>query len=159
MSLLNAEYTITGFTATTPAGVTCGTINQFVFLGNGYDVQWSEIGNATSWPTIGTDDARSKQSGIQEMINEFGVVTGIAGGDFFGYIFQERAITKATYVGGEAVFSFDTFEEARGCFMYNRYETVDDKVFFESENGYHMLENGLIEDIGLGKVDDSYPPV
>ena len=86
------------------------------------------------------------------------MLTGIAGNDFYAYIFQERAVTKATYVGGDVVFSFDTFEEGRGCWKLRRFDRADDKVFFESESGYHMLENDLITDIGFGIVDLSYPP-
>ena len=162
MSLTNAAYTLTGFTAITPAigsgARTCGTIRDFVVIGNGYNIQWSAIGDPTDWPTPATDDARSKQSGKQSMINKFGIVTGVVGGDFFGYVFQERAITKMTYVGGDVVFTFDTFEEGRGSFNMNRYEIIDDKVFFESDFGYHVLEQGVISNIGFGKVDKSHPP-
>ena len=35
---------------------------------------------------------------------------------------------------------------------------MDDITFFESEYGYHMLENDQISDIGYGAVDDSYTP-
>ena len=149
------------FTGVTPNGRSCSTINEFVVIAdsdNPFDVRWCAIGDPTSWPTPATDAARAVQAGKQTMINEFGIVTGIAGGDFFGYVFQERAVTKQTYVGGDVVFSFDTFEENRGCWEYNRYTNVDDAVFFESEFGYHKLENGIIENIGYGFVNDTYPP-
>ena len=155
---LSNPYTFTKFTVVSPVGRTCGTVGEFVITGDGYDVQWCAIGDPTDWPTPATDDARAKQSGKQTMINRFGVVTGIAGNDFFGYVFQETAITKMTYVGGDVVFRFDTFEEQRGCHAYNRYEEVDDKVFFESRQGYHLLEDGQILDLGIGKVDVSYTP-
>ncbi len=144
---------------------TCATVNQFVMVGggdsNGFPqsaVRWSAIGDPTDWPTPGTDDARAKQAGEESLPNQFGVVTAVSGGDFYGYIFQERAITKATYVGGDIVFGFDTFEESRGCWEYNRRTNVDDMVFFESEFGYHMLQNDQIADIGRGVVDETYPP-
>lgn len=142
-------------------GVTCGTINQFVVIGladDRYSVQWCAIGDPTDWPTPNTDDARSKQSGKQSLPSKFGEVTGISGDDFFGYVFQERAITKMAYVGGDVVFTFDTFEEGRGCFQLNRYDRVDDLVIFESEYGYHAVQDGQVLDIGYGIVDDSYTP-
>jgi hypothetical protein len=157
-------FTVDWGTATivTPNGVTCATVNQFVVIGlaapDQWDVQWSAIGDPTDWPTIGSDDARAKQSGKQTLPSEYGRVTGIAGNDFFGYVFQERAVTKMTYVGGEIVFTFDTFEIGRGCWALNRYEQVDDAVFFESEFGYHMLINDQITDIGHGKINKTYPP-
>jgi hypothetical protein len=73
-------------------------------------------------------------------------------------VFQERAITKMAYVGGDVVFTFDTFEEGRGCHKVNRLARIDDKVFFESEYGYHLLENDVVTDIGFGRVDRTYTP-
>ena len=147
-------------TVVTPKGVSCATINQFVVIAdaeNPFNVRWCAIGDPTDWPTPNTDDARAKQAGAQTMRNELGIVTAVSGGDFFGYVFQERGISKMTYVGGDVVFAFDTFEEARGCVAYNRRVAVDDAVFFQSDEGYHVLTDGQIRDIGFGRVNDSYP--
>lgn len=150
----------TGITLITPTAKTCGTVRDFVVLGglstNPYAIQWCAIGDPTDWPTPATDDARSKQSGQQVFPNRFGYITGIAGNDFYGYVFQENAITKMTYVGGDTVFSFDTFEEGRGCASYNAFARVDDAIFFRSNVGRHVLQNDQIGDIGFGKVDGSY---
>ncbi|MEM8714163.1 MAG: hypothetical protein AAGE92_00055 [Cyanobacteria bacterium P01_G01_bin.4] len=120
-----------------------------------YAIRWSAIGDPTDWPIPNTDEARSKQSGQQNFPTRFGYVTAVFGNDFFMYVFQERAITKATYVGGDIVFSFDTFEEDRGCIRSGLFERIDDMVFFRSDRGYHMLVNDQIQDIGFGVVDDS----
>ena len=148
-------------------GLCCATVNDFVVVGGtrqvggaagtvGYYIQWSAINDPTDWPTPNSDDARSKQSGEQSFPTRFGWVTAIAGNDFFAYVFQEKAITKMTYIGGDRVFAFDTFEEDRGCITMGRMTQIDDKVFFQSGKGYHMLENDQIIDIGLGTVDDSF---
>lgn len=148
--------------------VSCATINQFVVIAESesgsandgpFSVRWCAIGDATDWPEPATDDARSKQAGRQQMDPSHGSVTAIAGGDFFGYVFQERAITKMTYIGGDIVFAFDTFEEGRGCWEYNRRASVDDMVFFESETGYHFVQEGQVVDIGIGRVDRTKGPV
>lgn len=146
------------------SGIICGKINNFAMVGNdgtgnpgNFTVRWSAIGDATSWPTPNTDAARAVQSGSEVLDGENGEVTAIAGGDFYGYIFQKNAITKATYVGGDIVFSFDDFEENRGCGFYNRIVKVNDAVFFESDNGRHVVENDQVFDIGYGIVDDAYP--
>lgn len=80
-----------------------------------YSVQWSAIGDPTDWPTPGTADARAKQAGTQALREEFGVIRRIVGGEKFGLIFQTNAITRMTYVGGSAVYEFDTFERKRGA--------------------------------------------
>ena len=149
------------FTSVAEAAMGCATVRDFIMImpdSNRFSVRWNAIGDVTDWPTPDTDDARSKQAGKQIFPNHFGLVTAIAGNDFFAYIFQERAISKATYVGGDVVFSFDIFEEGRGCHKVNRIGRTDDKVFFESEFGYHLLENDIIVDIGFGKVNDTHTP-
>lgn len=141
--------------------VGCATVRDFVFImptSDRYSVRWCAIGDPTDWPIPGTDDARTKQAGTQVFPNRFGYVTGVAGNDFYAYVFQERAIWKAGYVGGDVVFTFDSFEEGRGCHKINRFTRTDDKVFFESEFGYHMLENDVITDIGRGIVDKTNGP-
>ena len=164
MSNTKPSGTYTGGTFSSsgvPDSVTCATVRDFVMVAptaNRYSVRWSALGAPTDWPTPGTDDARTKLSGEQVFPNKSGYVTGISGNDFYAYVFQERAISKATFVGGDIQFSFNIFEEGRGCFQVNRIARVDDITFFESEFGYHMLENDRISDIGYGAVDDSYTP-
>jgi hypothetical protein len=135
-------------------------VRDFVVMGgvmyDRYSIQWNAIGDPTDWPTPNTDDARSKQAGKQAFPTQFGNVTAISSGDFYAYVFQERAVTKMTYVGGDIVFAFDTFEEGRGCRRQGRMLQIDDKLFFQSDRGYHVLENDQITDIGFGAVDDSY---
>ena len=149
------------FTGRTTAGaLCCATVRDFIVIGgrstDRFSIQWNAIGDPTDWPIPGTDDARSKQAGEQVFPSKFGWVTGLAGNDFYMYIFQQRAISKGTYVGGDVVFSFDIFEEDRGCVRHGMIETIDDKVVFESDRGRHILENDQITDIGFGMTDDSY---
>lgn len=138
----------------------CTTARDFVVIGgvasDPFAIRWCAIGDPTDWPIPATDDARSKQAGLQSFPSEFGVVTGVAGNDFYLYIFQVSAISKGTYVGGDVVWSFDTFEEGRGCVRQGMLAQIDDMVVFESERGRHILENDQIADIGYGITDDSY---
>jgi hypothetical protein len=149
------------YTSNPPDGIVCGRIGQFVLLSQAsdeYTVQWCAIGNLASWPTPATDAARAVQAGQETLNAEYGVITGIVGNEFFGFVFQKRAITKFTYVGGDVVWVVETFETSRGCVDYNRFSRVDDTVYFESEFGYHAVEGAQIVDIGHGSVDDSYTP-
>lgn len=154
-SFSNQPYLVAG-----PTGRCCGVINQFVMVGglmsDPYSVQWCAIGDPTNWPTPNTDAARAVQAGTQRFPTRFGYVTGVSNGDFFGYVFQERGVTKVTYVGGDVQFAFDTFEEDRGCERPGNHIQIDDMVFFKSDRGYHLLQNDQIADIGYGKVDGTY---
>jgi hypothetical protein len=71
-------------------------------------------------------------------------------------IFQEGAIHRATYVGGDVVWSFDTIDESRGCVRHGRMVKAEDLVFFQSKFGYHVIKDSQISDIGYGIVDDTY---
>ena len=164
-SAYNGTWTVSAFPNSVGARV-CGRVNNFVVVGNydsgdtgDYSIRWSALGDAEDWPIPGTADARTKQAGEQVFDARYGDVTGIAGNDFYAYVFQERAVTKMTYVGGDVVFTFDTFEEVRGCYQVGRFVQVDDAVYFESRWNRHVALNGEIADIGFGIVDKTYPPV
>ena len=149
------------FVGRTIVGATCcSTVRDFIVIGglstDRFAIQWNALGDPTDWPIPNTDDARAKQAGSQSFSTRFGWVTGLAGNDFYMYIFQQRAISKGTYVGGDVVFSFDTFEEDRGLIRQGMIETIDDMVVFESDRGRHILQNDQIADIGFGLTDDSY---
>lgn len=151
-----SDYTVP---LTTENALCCATVRDFIVVGgldsDSYAIRWSAIGDPTDWPVPNTDDARSKQSGQQVFPTKWGVVTGIAGNDFYMYVFQVNAITKGTYVGGDQVFTFDVFEEGRGCVRMGMIEQIDDMVVFESDRGRHILENDQIQDIGYGITDDN----
>lgn len=153
-------YTVIPTTDTSIYGLCCAQARDFVILGgmNGdrYTARWSAIGDPTDWPTPATDDARAKQAGSQTFPTRFGYVTAIAGDDFSMLIFQEGAIHRATYVGGDVVWSFDTIDESRGCVRQGRMVKADDLVFFQSKFGYHVIKDSQISDIGYGIVDDTY---
>ena len=149
------------FTSVAEAAWCCASVGQFMVIApndNRFRIRWSAIGDATDWTTVDSSDARTKQSSDQFFPAQFGTVTGIAGTDFNAYVFQERASWSMSYQGGDVVFSFDRFEEGRGCYKANRLVSVDEAVFFESQYGYHVVEGNQVTDIGYGAVDKSFTP-
>ena len=149
------------FTSGAEAAWCCASVGQFIVIApdsDRYSIRWSAIGDGTDWPTLDSADARTKQSSNQLFPPKYGTVTGIAGTDFNAYVFQERAIWSMTYQGGDVVFSFDRFEEGRGCHRVNRFVAVDEAVFFESQYGYHVVQGNEVTDIGYGIVDKSFTP-
>lgn len=153
-------YVVIPTTDTSIYGLCIATARDFVVLGgldtDRYAVRWSALGDATDWPTPATDDARSKQSGSQTFPTKHGYVTAIAGDDFSMLVFQETAIHRATYVGGDVVWSFEQIDDSRGCVRQGRMVKVDDIVIFQSKFGYHAARGGEIQDIGYGVVDDTF---
>ena len=157
---MGGSYTVLPTTDTAIYGLCIAQARDFVILGglnaDRYSIRWSALGDPTDWPIPATDDARTKQSGSQTFPTRFGYVTGIAGDDFSVIIFQEGAVHRATYVGGDIVWNFEAIDESRGCVRQGRVLKTDDLIFFQSKFGYHLIKDGKISDIGYGVVDDSF---
>lgn len=138
--------------ASAPIGSVLGVINQSLLVGDltnfPYRVQWSAIGDPTTWPTPLTDAAIAVQSGYQDLTQDWGNVMFIASGPQFGIIFQRLGITRATYVGGDVVFSFVPFERRLG--LVARYAAVQwsAMTFFLSDDGFHATDGSTTSDIG-----------
>lgn len=150
---------------TAPKARQIGVVNRFVVVGDTDDatngavparIQWPAIDDPTDWPIIGTSDARSKQSGEQFLDASYGAVTAIAGGQFFGLIFQQRAITRMTYVGGDIVFQFDTFEKTRGCWAPQSMMQVGNRIYFMAADGWYMTDGQQVVPIGNAKFDKTF---
>jgi hypothetical protein len=148
-------------TGAAPNARQVGVIGRFVMLGDiddGVDtlpfaVQWSAIDDMTNWPTPATPTARAVQSGRQLLNSAHGVVTGIAQGEFWGLIFQKRGITRATYVGGDRVFQFETFEQNRGCWAPQSLIQLGGICYFLAHDGWCATDGQTVVSIGDGKVD------
>lgn len=149
-------------TGTAPRARVIGVIGRFVVLGhtneavNGvvpHRLQWSAINDATDWPTPGTADALTKQSGEQFMDAASGPVLAIEGEEQFGIVFQRSAISRLTYVGGDVVFQFDNIDKSRGLLGPNAVATVGKRRFFPSSEGFFVTDGVQVEPIGDGQVD------
>lgn len=143
-----------------PMASVVGVIGQFVILGdldNGtqipHGVQWSSIDQPRNWPTPGSATAIASQSGMQELGQQYGKVQAIHGGDQFGVILQEGAVTRMTYVGPPAVFQFDTIDNRQGSFFKQGSIRVGGITYFVSRDGFYKTDGVSVVAIGDGKVD------
>lgn len=129
---------------------------EFVMVGNTSDttdgavphrVRWCAIGDPTDWTV-----AASTQADFQDLNSNWGPVTGLMfAGDF--YAFQERAITRLSYVGSPTVFDVDTFDTGRGLKYEGAGVAIGNLVFFLSEDGFYLLRYSEIIPIGAEKVN------
>jgi hypothetical protein len=138
-----------------------GVINRFLLVGDidqgsgavPYGTQWSSINNPLDWPTPGSASALSAQAGQQLLQAEHGAVTAIAGGQFWGLVFQKRAITRYTYVGGSTVFQIDNYERSRGCWCPQSHIQVGNLSYFFAHDGVYVTDGQVVKPIGDAKVD------
>lgn len=118
-----------------------------------YKIQWSAIGDADSWPSPGTAAAEEVQSGEQALPAQWGRVMAIRGAEY-AIIFQEKAITRATYVGAPIVWQFDVIDNERGCIAPGSAVQVGRMVYFWAADGIYETDgSGQSRAIGYGKVD------
>jgi hypothetical protein len=156
-----ADFEDLADTGAAPRARQVGVINRFVMLGDiddGTDVlpfatQWCAIDDVTNWPTPNTPTALAVQSGRQLFNSSHGTITAIAPGQFWGLIFQKRAITRATYIGGDKVFQFETFEQNRGCWAPQSMIQVGGLCYFLAHDGWCVTDGQSVVQIGHEKVD------
>lgn len=156
-----ANFAALASTGAAPRARQVGVIGRFAVLGDINDgvtalpfaVQWSGIDDITNWPTPNTSAARAVQSGRQILNSAYGAVTAIAQGEFFGLIFQKRGITRATYIGGDKVFQFETFEKNRGCWAPQSMIQLGGLCYFLAHDGWCVTDGQTVQPIGDGKVD------
>lgn len=130
-------------------------VNRFLVLGGissqPYRVQWSGLNAITTWDNV------TAQSNFQDLADG-GRVTGIAGGDQFGVIFQDSAIRSMIFAPGSAVV-FDILKIASNDGLLSSSAVVNsgDQIYFCSPQGFKVIvPGGYPEPIGKEKVDRTF---
>ena len=129
-----------------------GIVNNFLVAGNltdgaGYTkdrVRWSGIGTPASW-TAGANQADF------EDLNDGGAIQRIIGGDV-GFIMQESAIRRMTYVGTPTIFAFDKVESAVGVLRPESVVQVGGLVYYLAADGFHVFDGVRSRSISEGKI-------
>jgi hypothetical protein len=142
-----------------PIAAAVARIRDHVVLGNlstnAYAVQWGEIGDPECWPTPLSSLALASEAGLQENPKELGVVTDLVGGEKFGLVFQVSGITRMTYVGGNLVYQFDTFERSRGTGFQSSAIMVSGYCYYASSLGIFRTDGYVVEDLSTGLIQDA----
>ncbi len=118
-----------------------GIVRDFLVLGNlttsagsrPGNVQWSGINNSEAWGS-----SLSTQSGSQELRGQGGEVQRIIGGEV-GIVFQERSVTRMTYVGPPVLFRFDEIERGRGAVASGSVVWTGAVAFYYANDGFYAL--------------------
>lgn len=142
-----------------------GVIDNFLVAGNIFDpvnglqtgaISWSTINNPLSWPTRGTSLAVASQSDGQLLEGAGGNVNAIVSGSEVGAVFQEHAIWRMDYVGGDVVFSLNRVEPNRGLLIPRLAVPVGRMVFYCSEDGFYLFDYTQSRPIGKDKVNKKF---
>jgi hypothetical protein len=140
------------------------TPKNFLMLGNTYDavggtniqrVWWSAAGDATSFPSPGSDAAITGMSDYNDFEGNFGPITGLvsslANADVA--IFFERAVWRGLFVGPPDVFDFFPTENVRGCPAPNSIVPIGSLVWYLGTDGFYVFDGSSSTPIGVDKFD------
>ena len=152
-------------TSVAPRAAQIGVVGSFVMLGNTFDgvngqaenaIHWSAIADPFNWPELGTSAAVAVQSDRQVLEGDGGAVQAVTSGSEVGAIFQERAIWRADYSGGDVVFQLNKVDPLRGALIPGLCIPFGRMVFYLSEDGFYLFDYSASRAIGRGKVDRSF---
>ena len=136
-----------------PVCNTIAIVRDFIFAGycdeNSQKVQWSDLNNETVW-----DSSDDNQADFQ-ILPGGGEVKAITGGEF-GLILQEKAVTRASYIGTPLVFQFDQISDNTGCLTGKSAIQYNGMTYFLSESGFMVCDGSTIKNIGAGKVNNYF---
>jgi hypothetical protein len=143
-----------------PTGTRIARVRDSLVIGNlpasyPWGLQWSSAGNPADWPTPGSATALARQAGSYQLQSSYGFVTDIVGGEKFGVVFQERAITRMTYVGGDIQFNFDVFERGFGTGYGHSAIVVGGFTYFISNCGIFKTDGYTVVPISIGRVEEA----
>lgn len=127
-------------------------VRDFVFLAGDQSafstVTWSAVNNSEGW-TVGTDQCD------EQLIPDGGDITGLAGGEY-GIVFQRSAISVFEYVGAPLVFSRRKVSDTLGAVCQGGIAQSGKLVFFLSNRGFYLFNEGELTAIGKDRVDRTF---
>jgi hypothetical protein len=116
---------------------------------NKFRVQWSGIGNETTWAASATTQADSQD------IPDGGNIQGITGGEF-GLVLLERSIVRMSYIGSPLIFQFDNIARNLGCYEPNSVIQWQGITYFLADNGFYACDGTAVSAIGAEKVNRTF---
>lgn len=146
-----------GITSTAkPAAKYIATVKNQLWLGHtsgggptysGQDVWWSAVDNALDF-----DISDTTQCDRQDLIDDYGIVTGLVGGDY-AIIFKEQAIYRADFVGAPLIYNFTILAVGEGTLHSKSIVAVGQDVYFLDSSGFKVIKDGkYVETIGANAV-------
>ncbi len=139
-------------------------VKDFVMLGNTTDgvngkktqrLWWGGAGNDSSWKTPGTSSALAVQSDFQDILGDFGDMTGIVTNLPYAdaAVFFERAVFRVNYTGPPVIFDILPASGVRGCLYPNSITLTPVGVVYLGEDGFYLFDGLQAKSIGFQKWD------
>ena len=163
-ALTSSQATLfTNLGGSPPTALHGARIRNHLVLGNlstadPYGVRTSAIGDHEDWPTVGSSDALAKESIYESLNPEYGQIQRVMGGEKFGIVMQDHALTRMTYVGGSTVYEFDTYERIEGSGLssfFSRPVTDGRLWYWYDDYGIYATDGYSVKSVSEGKIDEA----
>ncbi len=156
---VNSSSNFSDLAAGAPKARYIAAIRNFVVVGNTFDasdgnvpnrVRWCALGDPTDWTVSATT-----QADYQDLDVSKGWIRGVVGGEY-GVIFQERAISRMTYIGSPIVWQFDEVESGKGTQAPGSIVKAGNFIFYLGLDGFYIFDGNQSIPIGSNKVDQTF---
>ena len=162
---LSSPSTFEDLSASAPRAACIGVVKLHTVVGNTVDLQdgkvttrvwWPANSNPYSWPTPGSDTALAVLSDYRDLKGAAGDVQNIVGGTEVGAIFQEKAISRMDFRGGQVMYQIDQVEKDHGLLIPDLVVPFGRQIFFLAESGFRLFDYTGSVPIGEGVLDKTF---
>lgn len=156
---LGTSSLFANLSATAPKARYVCRVRDFLVVGNTndatdgsvpYRVRWPNVEDITDWTV-----SASTQADYQDLDSADGWVKQVVGGEY-GVIFQERAITRMSYIGSPAVFQFAKVESNRGTQAPGSVVKIGNQIAYLGIDGFYIFDGNQSVPIGTNKIDKTF---
>ena len=149
---IDSDNTWSALPGSPPLAKRCARVGDFVMFGSVDSIpnriQWSAFNNpAGDWTP-----SRLTQAGFADLASDRGEVQRIVGGRY-ALVFQERAISRLSYVGPPRVWQRDDVTTDRGTIAPFSVVQVGYLTFYLSQDGFRVTNGSADQPIGTNRVN------
>jgi hypothetical protein len=116
------------------------------------------LGNPASWPdpTDPNSGAVAAQAVLSRIEGNGGRILAIVSGSEVGAFFQENAVARAEYVGGDIILQVDNVKKTKGLLAPRAVVPFERKVLYLSEDGWQIFDYTSGTPIGDQKINRTF---
>lgn len=152
LSDIDGSNTWVPLTGSPPNAKRCARVGDFLMLGSvagtTAQIHWSHFNDPTAaWAT-----SRLTQAGAATIFAHFGEIQRIVGGRY-AIVFQQRGISRLSYVGPPQVFKPDIISDERGAVAAFGVVQLGYLAYFLAQDGFYVTNGSEVEPIGGQRVN------
>lgn len=116
------------------------------------------LGDVTTWPdpTDPNSGALAAQAALTEIQGDGGRIQAVVSGAEVGAVFQENAVQRVEYVGGDVIFQVDAVKKAKGLIAPRAAVAFERQVLYLAEDGWQIFDYTTSKPIGDQKINRTF---